>query len=270
MRLGLFLVTIATLIIAGVIVRSHLFYSLRINGPAYQKIAKQSELLDDFDPASQYIDGAFVSMDQMLDLAAAGDTLAVSKRMFSIQEIRIEYLARRQYWLDQGAGDQHLAVLMDRAAKPALALFDRFDQAFLPAIDRRDYSAARRLLNGPMDSLFRVHEDRVADVRERARRLVKQQEADVNRSVQQSTLWLAAGTLVLIVLLFAIAWRKRSRVRLCPPSDHIGSAQRAQVGWMSGSTARFCMWWQLGQKRQSSVFASDMFTWSTSTRRWFA
>ena len=206
MRLGVFLVTIATLIIAGVIVRSRLFYSLRINGPAYQKIAKQSELLDDFDPASQYVDGAFVSMDQMLDLAAAGDTLAVAKRMASIQDIRIEYLARRQYWLDQGAGDQHLAVLMDRAAKPALALFDRFDRAFLPAIAGRDYATARRLLNGPMDSLFRVHEDRVADVRERARRLVKQQEADVNRSVRQSTLWLAVGTLVLIVLLFAIAW----------------------------------------------------------------
>ena len=206
MRLGLFMVTIATLIVAGVLVRNRLFYNLRINGPAYQKIAQQNELLDDFDPASQYVDGAIVSMDQLLDLAAAGDTLGVAKRLASIREIRTDYLARRQYWLDQGVGDQHLAVLMDRAAKPALALFDRFDRALLPAITRRDFAAARRLLDGPMDSLFRAHEDRVADVRDRARRLVRQQEADVNQFVRQSTWWLAVGTLVLIVALFAIAW----------------------------------------------------------------
>lgn len=228
-RLGLFLVSIATLVIIGSVVRNQLFYNLRIDGPAYQQIARRNELLDDFDPKSQVIDGAFVSMDQLVELAAANDTVGVSKQIATIETSRAEYLSRRQYWLEHDLGDLHLTVLMDRAARPALAIFQRFDTDLLPAISHHDYRLARRVLNGPIDSLFRAHKDHAGEVRERAGKLVHQEELGVERSVRRWTVGLAVGTLVMIVALFVVAWGVLLREVITPlreASRHVAAIEQ--------------------------------------------
>lgn len=205
-RLGLLVGVLTVFFAGGVALRTRVVSRVLVAGPAYEQIVQNRALLDDFNPASQFADGAWVHIDELVDDAPRGDTAETMRHVLGVQSLRVEYLEGRQTWLDHPPRDTLLQVLMSRAAEPALALFSTFDRQLLPAIEGRDYATARRLRTGPMDSMFRMHRERVTDVRNRAGELVREEERDAAAAARAAERWLSAGTACALVLLFGGGW----------------------------------------------------------------
>ena len=192
------------------------FLKLTVNGPAYRTIAEARELADDFSPAPQFIDAPFIAADELVDLAASGDTAAASRAILALQTARVEYLQRRERWRRNPSSDTALTRMMDRAARPAIAFFDAFDHQLLPAIGRRDFVEARRIREAVMDSLFRDHESVVQDLERRASVAVRQHEQATEAQAARWSFALPAVGLLGITLVFYIAWRMLRRSVLEP------------------------------------------------------
>src|SRR5690348_1427443 len=167
-KLGLFLAGLGAAVVMGIVIGTREFLDLAVSGPAYQEIAQAKELADDFSPAPQFLDVPFAAADELIDLAANGDSAGMARAILTLQTSRVEYLERRDRWRQHPASDTALGQLMDRAARPALAFFEVFDHQLLPAIEHRDLAEARRVREDILDSLFRDHESVVGDLERRA------------------------------------------------------------------------------------------------------
>src|SRR5689334_14441506 len=94
-KLGLFLAGLGAAVGLVIVVGTREFLKLAVNGPTYQAIAQAKEMADDFSPAPQFIDVPFVAADELVDLAANGDSAGTAKAILTTHASRAEYLARR-------------------------------------------------------------------------------------------------------------------------------------------------------------------------------
>ncbi len=171
-----------------------------INGPLYDEIIAQHDLVADILPPPHYVVGPFLLCHQIV-----GTTLPASRgEMLEELDAAAElFEQRRDHW--QGklpAGD--LKQDMQRVAEPAEEFFRIVKERFIPAVQgAADAGEPQAVLNEWLAPAFERHELAVTAALRRARSLIATTERDAGAAVGagRTTALIVVAVVVLLILL---------------------------------------------------------------------
>ena len=126
-------------------------FQLKVNGPLYEKITHQKDLLADILPPPLYL---IESYEVALQMLGESDADALKEQIQRIPSLRKDFQQRLEFWRQPLAGSEIGQILTDEAQKPALDFFDTVEKEFLPAIQNKDKATANALASGKMQTLY--------------------------------------------------------------------------------------------------------------------
>jgi hypothetical protein len=127
---------------------------LKVNGPVYQTIVLQKDLLADVLPPPMYIIETYLTTLQMV---GESDPAAIKEHVERIQALKKDFATRTAYWSginDDSAGRK---VMLKEASQPARVFFETVEREFVPAVQRQDKAAASALAYGRLRELYLAH-----------------------------------------------------------------------------------------------------------------
>lgn len=223
-----------------------------INGPLYQRVVQDKDVIADILPPPKYIVEPYLLAHQM---AAAKDVGALEQLWQEFQRARALYEARHAYWLDRLRGDLEAAALTrelsERSHQSATRFFEVVEQELRPLLLDRERleanrAAAAALLGGRLDALFTDHKASVEKAVQAAEALVARHEREAADAVEQgrtralvvSLLFLGVVALVSFLILRSVLHSLRhitERMRTLAEADadlsaRLGIATRDEVG----------------------------------------
>ncbi len=164
---------------------------IRINGPLYQRIALDKDLIADIQPPPQHILESYLVA---LQLSAAGDAAGQRRLVERLRVLKAQYETRHEYWRKQGPGGEAGELLLKQAHSPALAFYAIAFNDFIPALQRGDRKASALALV-KMKSLYDVHHQAIDRVVGLAAGRIAADEKLVNEQIR-STYLLLLGILI--------------------------------------------------------------------------
>jgi methyl-accepting chemotaxis protein WspA len=171
---------------------------LKVNGPVYQQIVQNKDIVADVLPPPKYIIESYLVVLQLSDETNPSEIARLKDRS---QILRTEYETRHGFWeqqLNQGA----LRVdLLETSHRPALEFFNVRDREFMPLLDT-DRAKAKELANGKLKYLYGEHRAAIDRVVTRAvadGAALETQSRDVIESRERTLLIL--GILVALIVI---------------------------------------------------------------------
>ncbi|MFZ4388358.1 MAG: methyl-accepting chemotaxis protein [Chthoniobacterales bacterium] len=134
---------------------------LKINGPLYDEIISQKDLLADILPPPLYVIETYLTALQML---GESDPAKVTDGVSKIQSLKEEFMTRDAYWTKHLAGSPQAKILVENARKPAMEFFDTLQKEFVPALQLQDKAAASALAYGKLKEEYLVHRKAIDQV----------------------------------------------------------------------------------------------------------
>jgi methyl-accepting chemotaxis protein len=138
LKLGYRLVALLTIFSIGFLV--YVGYSfktlseLRVNGPLYQHIIKNKDLVADILPPPAYIIEPYLLTLQMTTAEPAEQNQLIAR----LKTLRDGYDARHKFWLGEGLDSEISEVLLKQSYAPAKAFFDIAFTEFIPALQMQN------------------------------------------------------------------------------------------------------------------------------------
>src|SRR5262249_24748023 len=135
----------------------------RINGPVYEELARQKDLMAELTPAVLMLGPELLVLHEMLEAKDPAELQRLKDIYRAQQE---QYNSRRDHWLNERRPDGTLRLpdgtvrraLTSKAHDPAVVVFRLVDEQFFPALNAKDNRAeAARILRGPILEKFREH-----------------------------------------------------------------------------------------------------------------
>lgn len=114
---------------------------VKVNGPIYQGIVQQKDLLADILPPPEYLIESYLISLQMVE----ADKAALPALIEKSQSLAKDFEDRRQYWTKELPDNEAKNLLIDRAYKPGRAFLDLQLNQFIPALQRADAKAMEDL-----------------------------------------------------------------------------------------------------------------------------
>ncbi len=201
-NVGMVVVTLAVLVGLDVA-----FERVRINGPLYRAIDGGQAVVADILPPPLFIVEGHLTVFELIDAQAHGDTTRVGLLESRLHERESEFEARRQEWARRLPAGAVRSALVDSASTPAAMYFQVVDRELLPALRRNDITTARDLLAHTLQPLFAEHRDRIEFAVAAARRENAEREARAAAFVDQVRTAMLAGWLALAFATFVIVRR---------------------------------------------------------------
>jgi signal transduction histidine kinase/DNA-binding response OmpR family regulator/HPt (histidine-containing phosphotransfer) domain-containing protein len=183
------------------------FERVRINGPLYRAIDGGQAVVADILPPPLFIVEAHLTVFELIDAQAHGDTTRVALLESRLREREADFEARHQEWQSRLPPGPVKTALVDASYAPAATYFQMVERDLLPALHRNDITSARELLAHTLQPLFDEHRDRVEFTVEAARRENAQREAHAAAFVDNVRVAMLAGWLLLAFATFAVVRR---------------------------------------------------------------
>jgi signal transduction histidine kinase/DNA-binding response OmpR family regulator len=183
------------------------FERVRINGPLYKAIDGGQAVVADILPPPLFIVESHLTVFELVDAQAHGDTARVGLLEALLHERESEFRTRRAEWtrtLPPGAVKDSL---VDAACTPAATYFQVVERDLLPALHRNDIVTARELLAHTLQPLFADHRDRVKFAVAAAQRENAQREASAATFVERVRIVMLACWIALALAAFVIVRR---------------------------------------------------------------
>jgi hypothetical protein len=127
---------------------------LQVNGPLYQGISQQKDLLADILPPPVYLIETYLVA---LQLSTESDADLVKQDLAKLESLKKDYNDRHVFWETNLADSPVRTMIIEESYKPALAFFQVIDQEFLPAIVKQDHALATSLVHGKLYILYAEH-----------------------------------------------------------------------------------------------------------------
>ncbi len=177
--------------------------TVQINGPHYQEIIQNKDLIADILPPPAFIVHSYLKTLRLLDDLDHQTTRELIARALALEE---QYVARRAYWQAQLPNGPLKEMLVETSAKPAQEFFAVWHREFLPAVEAGDRAKAAQVAHGPLRILYDAHRTHI----EAAVRLAEEQhvrsEAAARGMLADRTRLLFGAGLVMITVLFAVGF----------------------------------------------------------------
>ncbi len=226
-RVWIVVAAMAIMIVTFPVVVLRMVDRIRIDGPMYNSIIRQKDLLADVLPPPLYL----VESDLVCHRIVAANDDAERERLFQkLLGLRREFDARIEAWRPILTGGDYDAVYT-AAVPPAQEFFTLAQGAFIEAIRSGDVAGAQILLNGPMNDAYERHRAGVDAIVDRTRRSASAIEASSQAELQGShiprTLALGVimfGTLIIFVVLTLRSTSRRADAMARSMTSHLVSA----------------------------------------------
>jgi methyl-accepting chemotaxis protein len=145
---------------------------IKINGPTYNAIKTQDDLIADILPPPEFAIEAYATALQLVleeqqnasGTAMASDAQHKNNAMSSLRTLELEFEARHTFWLANltSAGAQPSRELLDgEVYQSGRAMFDIIDKGLLPAIAAGDAVKADQIRDTQLAPAFEVHQQAV-------------------------------------------------------------------------------------------------------------
>ncbi|MGE5452324.1 MAG: response regulator [Acidobacteriota bacterium] len=216
-------VVAATVLACFMLFLGYALYEVRINGPLYDHIRRDHDLVADALPPTLYIVGPHLDVTEALVAAERQSfehSLSLARRALSSRALFEERMTHWAHAMDTAA---LRALVTQEAREPAQRYFEVVAQSLLPALDRHDMAQARAVYDGRLQPLFEKHRALIDRAMEAARRESARSEAD------------AAGLVTLIqsavvlggLLLSGVWWWSWRRLWVQPLLHRMAEVQTA-------------------------------------------
>ncbi|HET8871957.1 MAG TPA: ATP-binding protein, partial [Aquabacterium sp.] len=198
-------------------------YVVRINGPLYQEIRREHDLIADALPPSLYIVDSHLDVTDAL-LAAEQEefdrSAALLKRALGA---RSRYEQKVALWARQIDVVEIKDAFTEVAAAPARRYFTILEQALVPAIEHRDVVRARRVYEDDLVPLFLKHRQAI----ERATDLAKAEGRRVENDAASTVSWISYGIGLCAAGLAFLWWWGGQRWWVRPLSRRVADVRQA-------------------------------------------
>jgi methyl-accepting chemotaxis protein len=197
----------------GFAVSAAFFFStlnqVKVNGPIYQGIVQQKDLLADILPPPEYLIEAYLVSLQMVDADKASLAGLVEKS----QALRKDFEERRVYWENALADGPAKKLLVETAYRPGKEFLDLEDQYFIPALLRGDAKAADAL-RPQLAQKYAQHRAAIDELVKVATDYATRQEQEAAGVIQlKSTLSVSLIVAFLLLGILAAWWTTRDVMR---------------------------------------------------------
>ncbi|MDO8439424.1 MAG: methyl-accepting chemotaxis protein [Telluria sp.] len=161
---------------------------LKINGPLYQEIVLNKDLVADVLPPPEYIIESYLVT---LQLANSADPAIQNALIARLKLLKADYDARHIYWekanLDPALGD----FLLKQAHQPALAFYGMAFSRFIPAIQGGDKEGAMAILQ-TMSGIYETHRKAIDQVVQIALKRAANEEQTAHAEIASTSMLLFA------------------------------------------------------------------------------
>jgi methyl-accepting chemotaxis protein len=202
-------VAVAGLLIFGVVALNTL-NSVKVNGPHYQRVVQNKDLLADVLPPPNYIVETYLTAQLMLD---AGSPEKLQQLIDQYASLKKVYGERQQFWLDNLAEGPLKKDINEASREPAESFFAVMDTELIPALQSGDKESAQAILMQKLPPLYEAHRtviDRIVKVTTENAAAV---EAEVAHTISVDT-WTqcSVGLLLVVTICTLNLWMRRSVV----------------------------------------------------------
>lgn len=179
--------------------------AVRVNGPLYQELAQDQELVADIlPPPSNIIEFQLVAS-QLLDEAEHGDSEAINALLEQADAVQKEYEDRHTYWVNalSSSTNQEVnqALLVD-SYEPAKTYFQIFNDQYVPALRSGQAEAVDSIFHDQLLPLYEEHRIAIDKVVELQNAAIEENEANAQTLVNRSSfllILLAVLTIGLVI-----------------------------------------------------------------------
>jgi methyl-accepting chemotaxis protein len=170
----------------------HTLSKLKVNGPLYQNIVQNKDLVADVLPPPEYIIESYLVALQLDRAAGGAEQQALAARL---QALKKDYDTRHSYWQQAGLDATLGDILLRRAHEPALAFYALAFDSYLPALRGGERDAASAAL-ARMGAQYEQHRKAVDEVVQLAVKRTEDDEVAARTSIDSAH----AGLLALFLL----------------------------------------------------------------------
>ncbi|MBF0139993.1 MAG: hypothetical protein HQL74_06915 [Magnetococcales bacterium] len=172
----------------------------KINGPIYQDIVQDKDLLADVLPPPLFIIEPWLSI---LELSGTTDKTEIENDSKGLLKLIKDYNDRQEYWHKERLNPE-LVALIEKAHKPAVALFAIVHEKFIKTVQAGDVAQNRPLVE-EMQVLFDAHRKAIQDVATYTTRLTESVEKEAKGKVSQAIVVIITSSIAAILLGIFIA-----------------------------------------------------------------
>ncbi len=191
--------------LAGVAILTQVTLShLKVNGPIYDDIVRNKDLVADINPPPAYIIETYLVALEMVrkNSAAEVDVLADKAK-----GLRAEYDTRHAYWIKTLPDDSLKTMLVTSAHDPASQFFAAFDNDFLPAMLAGDKARAEAILDQKLTPIYDWHRAIIDQVRTVALTRSAAEEKAAAATVRSRTALMMSFAILSVFGLALIGWK---------------------------------------------------------------
>jgi PAS domain S-box-containing protein len=127
---------------------------VKVNGPNYQRIVQNKDLLADVLPPPNFIVESYLITHILLDTKGTPEYATAVEKLRTLQG---EYETRLEYWKQNLPESTTKDELVEKATGPARKFFDLVDKELIPAVDKGDRAAADLILTKKLPPLYAEH-----------------------------------------------------------------------------------------------------------------
>ena len=190
------------LVVFGYVSRATLNLA-KVNGPLYQQIVRDKDLLADVMPPPAFLLETYLVAHQMCRVNDARDAEQLIERYNALKE---EYCARLAVWQSSVLQPATRKVLFDESRPPADAFFEVMEQKLIPAIQRNDLPEANTVLTSLLTPQYDEHRDAIDNLVMRTSQGVSAYESTVANLISYRTSFLFGTGIAVVIIGCALAF----------------------------------------------------------------
>lgn len=179
--------------------------NLKVNGPVYNKIVLEKDLVADILPPPSYLIESYLTVREMVD---EKDSIILNlEARYLINKLKKEYFERHEYWVKNIPEDDMKNEMINLSYKPAKEFYNIIDCDFIPAIKKGDKQKAKVLANGILKEKYLEHRKHIDNVVVMANDYCKKTEEFAKNKTNNSVLMLIIiGITAIISSVFVFAF----------------------------------------------------------------
>ena len=174
---------------------------VKVNGPIYQGIAQQKDLLADILPPPEYLIESYLVSLQM----TIADKTALPALIEKSQSLAKDFEERRQYWAKELPDGEAKNLLIDKAYKPGKEFIDLQLNQFIPALQRGDANAIEAL-HPQMEQKYAEHRAAIDELVKVSTATSTEQEQEAAAVIQRKSMLSAAMIVGFLLLGGGVSW----------------------------------------------------------------
>ncbi len=176
---------------------------IRVNGPVYQEIVMNKDLVADILPPPEYIIEAYLTT---LLIHEETDPEILNGLIERCSFLKKEYDERHEVWIKSLPEGKMRQEMTQASYDPAIEFYSLLDSAFLPAVRQGDSTLADDLLNGKLKQAYAKHRAAIDRVVEMALKESSDLEIHAQKTLKTSSIITItfAAVLIVIVLLLGV------------------------------------------------------------------